>query len=68
MAYILVSWLIYILSRIYVRPNLVMLVFVRPNSGYVRPKLKVIGQMSYQVKYIFAALNLEIILKFKNEN
>jgi hypothetical protein len=55
---ILVSWLIYILWRIYiyVRPNLVVLVFVRPNSGYVRPKLKVIGQMSCQVKYLFAAL------------
>jgi hypothetical protein len=33
-----------------------MLVFVRPKSGYVRPKLKVIGQMSCQVKYLFAAL------------
>jgi hypothetical protein len=33
-----------------------MLVFVRPNSSYVRPKLKVIGQMSCQVKYLFAAL------------
>jgi hypothetical protein len=54
--YILVSWLIYILWRIYVRPNLVMLVFVRPSSSYVRPKLKVIGQMSCQVKYLFAAL------------
>jgi hypothetical protein len=52
--YILVSWLIYNLWRIYVRPNLVMLVFVRPNSSYVRPKLKVIGQI--QVKYLFAAL------------
>jgi hypothetical protein len=28
----------------------------RPNSSYVRPKLKVIGQMSCQVKYLFAAL------------
>jgi hypothetical protein len=36
--------------------NLVVLVFVRPNSSYVRPKLKVIGQMSCQVKYLFAAL------------
>ena len=54
--YILVLWLIYILWRIYVQPNLVMLVFVRPNSSYVRPKLKVIGQMSCQVKYLFAAL------------
>jgi hypothetical protein len=53
---ILVSWLIYILWRIYVRPNLVVLVFVRLNSSYVRPKLKVIGQMSCQVKYLFAAL------------
>ena len=44
------------IQRIYVRPNLVMLVFVRPNSSYVRPKLKVIGQMSCQVKYLFAAL------------
>jgi hypothetical protein len=35
-----------------------MLVFVRPNSSYVRPKLKVIGQMSCQVKYLFAALKL----------
>ena len=33
-----------------------MLVFVRPNSSYVRSKLKVIGQMSCQVKYLFAAL------------
>jgi hypothetical protein len=33
-----------------------MLVFVRPNSSYVRPKLKVIGQMSCQVRYLFAAL------------
>ena len=41
---------------VYVRPNLVVLVFVRPNSSYVRPKLKVIGQMSCQVKYLFAAL------------
>jgi hypothetical protein len=39
----------------YVRLNLVMLVFVRPNSSYVRPKLNVIGQMSCQVKYLFAA-------------
>jgi hypothetical protein len=59
--YILVSWLIYIWPylltySIYVRPNLVMLVFVRPNSSYVRPKLKMIGQMSCQVKYLFAAL------------
>jgi hypothetical protein len=36
----------------------VMLVFVRPNSSYVRPKLKMIGQMSCQVKYLFAALVL----------
>jgi hypothetical protein len=59
--YILVSWLIYIyiLWRIYVRPNLVVLVFVRPNSSYVRPKLKVIGQMSCQVKYLFAALMID---------
>jgi hypothetical protein len=42
---------------VYVRPNLVVLVFVRPNSSYVRPKLKVIGQMSCQVKYLFAALH-----------
>ena len=35
-----------------------MLVFVRPNSGYVRPKLIVIGQMSCQVKYLFAALQV----------
>jgi hypothetical protein len=35
-----------------------MLVFVRPNSGYVRPKLKVIRQMSCQVKYLFAALEI----------
>ena len=48
---------IYLVTYIgYVRPNLVMLVFVRPNSSYVRPKLKVIGQMSCQVKYLFAAL------------
>ena len=33
-----------------------VLVFVRPNSSYVRPKLKLIGQMSCQVKYLFAAL------------
>ncbi len=33
-----------------------MLVFVRPNLSYVRPKLKVIGQLSCQVKYLFAAL------------
>jgi hypothetical protein len=54
--YILVLWLMYILWHIYVRPNLVMLVFVRLNSSYVRPKLKVIGQMSCHVKYLFAAL------------
>jgi hypothetical protein len=36
----------------------VVLVFVRPNSSYVRPKLEVIGQMSCQVKYLFAALIL----------
>jgi hypothetical protein len=35
-----------------------MLVFVRPNSGYVRPKLKVIEQMSCQVKYLFADLHV----------
>jgi hypothetical protein len=46
----------------YVRPNLVMLVFVRPNSSYVRPKLKVIGQMSCQVKYLFAALVINKLL------
>jgi hypothetical protein len=56
--YILVSCYIYLLWRIYVRPNLVMLVSVRPNSSYVWPKLKVIGQMSCQVKYLFAALYL----------
>ena len=60
------EWLYTYLSRdlyiscdvytVYVRPNLVVLVFVRPNSSYVRPKLKVIGQMSCQVKYLFAAL------------
>jgi hypothetical protein len=50
--YKLVSWLIYILWRIYVRSNLVMLVFVRPNSSYVWPKLKVIGQMSCQVRAV----------------
>jgi hypothetical protein len=33
-----------------------MLVFVRPNSSYVLRKLKVIEQMSCQVKYLFAAL------------
>jgi hypothetical protein len=55
--YILVSWLISCdVYTIYVRPNLVVLVFVRPNSSYVRPKLEVIGQMSCQVKYLFAAL------------
>jgi hypothetical protein len=54
--YILVSWLIHILWWYYVRLNLVMLAFVRQNSSYVRPKLKVIGQMSCQVKYLFAAL------------
>jgi hypothetical protein len=65
--YILVAWLIYILWRIYVRPNLVMLVFVRPNSSYVRPKLKVIGQMFCQVKYSFAALSTSYIaLAFVN--
>jgi hypothetical protein len=41
--YILVLLLIYILWRIYVRPN----------SSYVRP---LIGQMSCQVKYLFATL------------
>jgi hypothetical protein len=51
---------IYILWRIYVRPNLVVLVFVRPNSSYVRPKLKVIGQMSCQVKYLFAAMGVSV--------
>jgi hypothetical protein len=40
-----------------------MLVFVRPNSGYVRPKLKVIGQMSCQVKYLFAALQNSFLIK-----
>jgi hypothetical protein len=49
---------IFLVTYIYVRPNLVVLVFVRPNSSYVRPKLKVIGQMSCQVKYLFAALIL----------
>jgi hypothetical protein len=63
--YILVSWLIYILWRIYVRPN----------SSYVRRKLKVIGQMSCQVKYLFAALCMalhasaaSIILQVKLQN
>jgi hypothetical protein len=36
----------------------VVWVFVRPNSSYDRQKLKVIGQMSCQVKYLFAALHL----------
>jgi hypothetical protein len=30
--------------------------FCPPNSSYIRPKLEVIGQMSCQVKYLFAAL------------
>jgi hypothetical protein len=41
----------------------VVLVFVRPNSSYVRPKLKVIGQMSCQVKYLFAALFVIVLIK-----
>jgi hypothetical protein len=44
---------IYLVTYIqYVRPNLVVLVF----HFYVRPKLTVIGQISCQVKYLFAAL------------
>jgi hypothetical protein len=56
------------IQRIYVRPNLVMLVFVRPNSSYVRPKLKVIGQMSCQVKYLFAALLVLRVDEISNQN
>jgi hypothetical protein len=52
----LVTYIYLVTYTIYVRPNLVVLVFVRPNSSYVRPKLEVIGQMSCQVKYLFAAL------------
>jgi hypothetical protein len=52
----LVTYIYIYLVTYYVQLNLVMLVFVRPNSSYVRPKLKVIGQMSCQVKYLFAAL------------
>jgi hypothetical protein len=54
----LVTYIYLVMYTIYVRPNLVVLVFVQPNSSYVRPKLEVIGQMSYQVKYLFAALAL----------
>jgi hypothetical protein len=36
--------------------------FCRLNSSYVRPKLKVIGQMSCQVKYLFAALIIVLCL------
>jgi hypothetical protein len=52
----LVTYIYLVTYTVYVRPNLVVLVFVQPNSSYVRPKLKVIGQMSCQVKYLFAAL------------
>ena len=52
----LVTYIYLVTYTVYVRPNLVVLVFVRPNSSYARPKLKVIGQMSCQVKYLFAAL------------
>ena len=52
----LVTYIYLVTYTIYVRPNLVVLVFVRPNSSYVRPKLEVIGQMSCQVKYLFAAM------------
>jgi hypothetical protein len=45
-----------LVTYIYLVTYIVVLVFVRPNSSYVRPKLKVIGQMSCQVKYLFAAL------------
>jgi hypothetical protein len=47
---------IYLVTYICPTKFIVVLVFVRPNSSYVRPKLKVIGQMSCQVKYLFAAL------------
>ena len=58
----LVTYIYLVTYTIYVRPNLVVLVFVRPNSSYVRPKLEVIGQMSCQVKYLFAALTLNLTL------
>ena len=45
-----------LVTYIYLVTYIVVLVFVLPNSSYVRPKLKVIGQMSCQVKYLFAAL------------
>ena len=48
----LVTYIYLVTCTVYVRPKLVVLVFVRPNSSYVPPKLKVIGQ----VKYLFAAL------------
>jgi hypothetical protein len=60
---------IFLVTYIYVRPNLVVLVFVRPHSSYVRPKLKVIGQMSCQVKYLFAALHhSSVIFMCQNDN
>ena len=59
----LVTYIYLVTYTIYVRPNLVVLVFVRPNSSYVRPKLEVIGQMSCQVKYLFAALDLLLFNK-----
>ena len=45
----LVTYIYLVTYTIYVRPNLVLLVFVRPNLSYVRPKLEVIGQMSSQI-------------------
>ena len=47
---------IYLVTHICPTKFIVVLVFVQPNSSYDRPKLKVIGQMSCHVKYLFAAL------------
>ena len=49
----LVTYIYLVTYTIYVRPNLVVLVFVRPNSSYVRPKLEVIGHLNVLSSQIF---------------
>jgi hypothetical protein len=55
--YTILSRDLYISCNVYMSDQLSVLVFVRPNLSYVRPKLKLIGQMFCQVKYLFAALH-----------
>jgi hypothetical protein len=61
--YILVSWLIYILWRIYVRPNLVMLVFVRPKLWPTKIKSDRTNVLSCQI-FICSPVNYIFIHSF----